>query len=225
MSAVQKDMSYFDLVEACAEPGCPVCRLSLNLVRRYVGGILHEYVNDPGVRADFRQARGYCNEHAWLMSGGHGLGVAILQRDVIETVLALIETLSDGYNGRQSPRELLRRVRPTAECPVCAHRRAMEDITLDTLLQHIGDEELAAALASSAGLCLVHFSRALELVEDADTLKQLVELQRYTLTELRDDLAEFIRKNDYRFRDEGFGKEGDSWRRSIGIVSGEYGVR
>jgi hypothetical protein len=66
---------------------------------------------------------------------------------------------------------------------------------------------LTTALAGSSGLCLPHFSRALEWVDDADTLKQLVALQRRTLTELRGELAEFIRKNNYRFRHEGFGKE------------------
>jgi hypothetical protein len=224
---MQKDTRYFDLIEACAEPGCPLCRLSLKLVRRYVDSILYEYVNDPGVRAEFRQTRGYCNEHAWWMADvrGSGLGVAILQRDVIETMLDTLESLPDGRNARQSAQELFKRLEPSAGCPACAHRRTMEDYALHTLLANIADPDLSTALASSSGLCLPHFTRALELVEDADALKQLVALQRHTLTELRGDLAEFVRKNDYRFRDEGFGKEGDSWRRAIGIVAGERGVR
>jgi len=224
---MQKDTRYFDLIEACSESGCPICHISLELGRHYVDSILYEYVNDPDVRDEIRKSRGYCNEHAWWMLDvrGAGLGIAILQRDVIETVLDLTETWPNGRNTRQSAEELLKRLRPTAECPVCAHRREMEDIALNALLTHIGDPDLATALAGSAGLCLPHFLRALERVDDAEALKQLVALQRRTLTELRDDLAEFIRKNDYHFRDEGFGKEGDSWRRAIGIVSGERGVR
>jgi Family of unknown function (DUF6062) len=224
---MQEDTSYFDLIEACSEPGCPVCRASLKLARRYVDSILYEYVNDPGVRDEIRKSRGYCNEHAWWMPDvrGAGLGIAILQRDIVQMVLELTEALPNRRNTRKSAQELLKRLQPTAECPVCAHRRTMEDITLDTLLQHIGDEKLATALASSAGLCLPHFSRALELVDGAEALKRLVALQKNTLARLRDDLAEFIRKNDYRFRDEGFGNEGDSWKRAVGIVSGEHGVR
>ena len=34
------------------------------------------------------------------------------------------------------------------------------------------------------------------------------------------ELAEFIRKNDYQFSAEGFGKEGDSWLRAIGMIAG-----
>jgi hypothetical protein len=33
-------------------------------------------------------------------------------------------------------------------------------------------------------------------------------------------LAEFIRKNDYRFRNEAFGEERDSYRRAIEMIAG-----
>ena len=221
------DMRYFDLVEACAQPGCPVCRLTRHAVQRYLDSVLYEGVNDPGVREGLRQARGYCHEHAGQLTDhtGQALGVAILQRDVVETALEQTATMPLGRNARQRARRLLQRLQPTAECPACAHRRATEDHVLQALLQHNADETLAAALADSAGLCLPHFRRALELTTDAGALGRLVDLQRRTLTWLRDELSEFIRKNDYRFRDEGFGPEGDSWRRASGIVSGERGER
>jgi len=224
---MQRDTQFFDLLEACAETGCPVCRLSLMTARRYLADILYEFVNDPGIRDGIRHARGYCNEHAWWMANDrvHQLGIALIQQDMVETILAATEPLRNGRNARQSAQELLKRLQPTAECPVCAHVRTMEDIVLCALLKYIGDPDLAAALENSDGLCLAHFSRALELMNDADTLKRLMALQRNTLTRLRDELAEFIRKNDYRFRDEEFGKEGDSWRRAIGIVSSGRGVR
>jgi len=224
---MQRDMQVFDLLEACAQSGCPVCRLSLKAARRYLDSILYEFANDPGVRDGIRQARGYCNEHAWWMAPDtvHQLGIGIIQQDMVETVLNMIETIPNGRAPRHSAQELLKRLRPTAECPVCAHVRTMEDIALSALLEYMDDPDLAAALENSSGLCLAHFSRALELVREADALKRLVGLQRRTLTALRDELAEFIRKNDYHFRDEGLGKEGDSGRRAIGIVSGKRGVR
>jgi len=224
---MQRDMQVFDLLEACAQSGCPVCRLSLKAARRYLDSILYEFANDPGVRDGIRQARGYCNEHAWWMAPDtvHQLGIGIIQQDMVETVLNMIETIPNGRAARHSAQGLLKRLRPTAKCPVCAHVRTMEDIALSALLEYMDDPDLAAALENSSGLCLAHFSRALELVREADALKRLVGLQRRTLTALRDELAEFIRKNDYHFRDEGLGKEGDSGRRAIGIVSGKRGVR
>jgi len=49
---MQKDTRYFNLLEACSEPGCPECRGSLKMARHYVDSKKYEYVNDPDVRDD-----------------------------------------------------------------------------------------------------------------------------------------------------------------------------
>ena len=224
---MSKDTLYFDLLDACAETGCPVCRLSLKSVQRYLDNVMYEYVSDPGMRADLRAARGYCNDHGWWLTRihGHSLGIAITYHDVVNALLDAMESIPAGRSARQRAQELLKRLRPAAECPACAHRRTMEDLALGALLRHVEDEGLTAALVRSDGLCLPHFLRALELVRDNNALARLVDLQRRTMGELHADLAEFMRKSDHRFRDEGFGKEGDSWLRAVGIVCGREGVR
>jgi len=227
METTKKDALYSDLLEACAKPGCLLCRVSLAFVRSYLDSTMYERVNDGGVRANLRNARGYCNTHAWMLTERHGvvLGAAIIQRDVLNTVLEAIDVAPLGRGVRQYAQEILRRLRPTAECPVCAHRRTMEDIAIQTLLKYLDDARLAAALAATSGLCLPHFSRALELVKDSGQLQRLLRFQRETLQGLWDELSELIRKHDYRFVDEGFGEEGDSWLRATGIVSAERGAR
>jgi len=227
MEITRKDRLYSDLLEACAKPGCPLCRVSLAFVRRYLDNTMYERVNDCGVRAALRDARGYCNTHAWMLTEGHGvvLGTAIIQHDVLNTVLEAIDATPLGQGTRLHAQDILRRLRPTAECPACAHQRTMEDIAIQTLLKYLDDARLAAALDETSGLCLLHFSRTLELVEDAAQLQRLLRFQRQALEKLRDELAELIRKHDYRFINEGFGQEGDSWLRATGIVSGERGAR
>jgi len=223
----KKDWLYSDLLEACTKPGCPLCRVSLAFVRSYLDGTMYERVNDSGVRAALRAARGYCNAHAWMLTEGLGvaLGVAIIQRDVLHTILEATDVAPLGRGVRQYAQDILRRLRPTAECPVCVHRRTMEDIAIQTLLKYLDDARLAAALDEASGLCLPHFSRALELVEDSEQLQRLLRFQRRALERLGDELSELIRKRDYRFKDEGFGEEGDSWLRATGIVSAERGAR
>lgn len=227
METIRKDRLYSDLLEASARPGCPICRVSLAFVRSYLDNTMYERVNDGGVRAELRNARGYCNAHAWMLSEGRGvvLGTAIIQRDVLNTVLEALNVEPLGRGARQYAHELLRRLRPTAECPACANRQVMEDIAIKTLLKYLDDKELAAALDGSDGLCLPHFSRALELVAEESQLQSLLKFQRQALTKLRNELSELIRKHDYRFTNEGFGEEGDSWLRALGIVSGERGAR
>jgi hypothetical protein len=223
----KKDRLYLDLLEACAKPGCPLCRVSLAFVRSYLDSTMYERVNDFGVRAALRDARGYCNAHAWMLTEGYGvvLGTAIIQRDVLNAVLKAADVAPLGRGARQYAQDILRRLRPTAECPACANQRTMEDIAVQTLLKYLDDARLAAALAETSGLCLPHFSRALELVEDSDRLQRLLRFQWQALEGLCDELSELIRKHDYRFKDEGFGEEGDSWLRATGIVSAERGAR
>lgn len=101
----------------------------------------------------------------------------------------------------------------------------MEDIAIQTLLKYLDDAPLATALAKTDGLCLPHFSRALELVADAEQLRRLLRFEREALHGLCDELSELIRKHDYRFADEGFGEEGTSWLRATGIASAERDAR
>jgi len=243
-----KTMAYYDLRDvlvAGPESGlrtCPVCHLVLKAVGRYLDNLLYESVNDPGVRRAIRRARGFCNQHAWqLREIGGALGIAIIHRDVLETVKSSIqrgeyrrtqwfslvrlqETLSP-EEATASTAALVAVLEPQEECPACQQQRSMEDIYLITLLEHLDGDELAADFRTSAGLCLPHFRRALQLVRAEDTFHRLVEAQLTCLERLRDELDELIRKHDYRFMSEGFGAEGDAWIRAIAQVSGEKGVR
>jgi hypothetical protein len=239
---MKKHTVYYNLRDALVREGCPVCHIVLRGVAHYLDGLLYESVNDPGVRKALREARGFCNEHAWqLREIGGALGIAIIHRDVIETVMASIrrgryrptwslplQRLQGALRGDQpavATADLVTVLEPQEECPACRQRRIMEDDYLNTLLQHLDDEGLAPALRTSAGLCLPHFRRALQLVRDEETFRRVVEWQLDCLERLHGELDELIRKHDYRFVGESFGTEGDAWIRAITQVSGEKGVR
>lgn len=244
-----RTMAYFDVIEACSQPGCPLCRLRQHEAERYIDSVLYEMVNDPGVRADFRAARGYCDRHAWLMCKGYGrtLGVAILLREAIGNTLGALRDhdrrtpirtvrntaarvwrrLRNGHH-RDAPhsvRDLITKLEPQAECPACCQQVTMEQIALWTLVEHLDDERLGPAFRESAGLCLPHFRQALAEAPDEETGARLIAAQREHLERLYGELSELIRKHDYRYIAEGFGIEGNSWLRAIGIVSGEKGAR
>jgi hypothetical protein len=49
---------------------------------------------------------------------------------------------------------------------------------------------------------------------------QLLELTLSKWTDLKGELRELIRKHDYRFIEQGFGREGDSWKRAVAAIVG-----
>jgi hypothetical protein len=218
--------SFYDLRDALAEPGCPICQLMDRTAERYLDSLLWENVNDVKVRDEIRQARGLCRDHSWdLARHRAALGTAIITRDVLQSVLEELE--ESGLHGplarplRSAQAFLRARLSPKAECPACVQVREMEDIFLRTFVAHLlGPEGLMTAYEVSEGLCLSHFRRALDRVRQQKVLTALVRTQSDIWKRLVGELTEFIRKNDYRFRDEPWGDERDAWRRAIAALAG-----
>lgn len=237
---LSKHTPYFELVDAQAQAGCPICRLVYKATDRYLDGLLYEAVLDPAVRAKLKHARGFCAPHVEMLTNrpGRSLGVALIYRDIIRTVT---EAAEQTRLGRRAPlwRRLWQRVmrrRALArgaldsalaadqQCPACTIGQQAEANYVELLLAHLQDDKLFQAYASGEGLCLPHLLRVLGVAEDEATLQRVVQpqLERYRFM-LR-DLDEFIRKRDHRFRTEPAGEEGDVWLRAMNAVVGGAGM-
>ena len=233
-SQVMKSAGYYDLHQAFGEPGCALCRLLAQTADSYIDSMLWELVNDPELRQELNQTRGYCRDHAWLLVRyGASLGAAIMMKDIIDTLLRVAEAANfepPSFSLRQlfsSPKpssataRLATGLAAQASCPVCVKVQTSEAYYLAALRAHFtGSDSLAPAYQSSAGLCLPHFRRALAQTTEQETFAALVEAQKAVWRRLSTELGEFIRKKDYRFQDEAIGPEGDAWLRAIEAVSG-----
>jgi hypothetical protein len=230
-----------ELIAACHEPGCPVCRVLAKRVRNYLDKLFYEHVNDLKLREELRLGRGFCRTHAWMaleMGVGDALGVAIIYHDVLTNVLRLwpsgvgvsggggmLERLRRGGSGlRGAARNLAVALRPQGPCPACQQEADQLDLAVAVLMEAATRPELAAALEGSAGLCLPHFGKALGGAQTEAQAAELLRLEEAKLAALDAELAELIRKNDYRFRDEAIGAEGDSWKRAVRMVVGEQDI-
>jgi hypothetical protein len=228
---------YYNLYDALAQTGCPICRLSAQGLERYLAHLLYECVNDLDVRESIRLSQGFCQEHAWRMQArGDPLGIAIIHQDILTNILRALSgerpreagSLTWAGLAKLMPRavtdvarRLADRVAPLGRCPACQKRDEIERAYLDTLIQHLSDQRLLSRLRNTDGLCWDHFRCALQLVHDEPTLDLLVEIEVSQLQDLRDELAEFIRHHDYHWSDSRSGPEGDSWIRAVAKVSGE----
>jgi len=225
---------YDDLLEALATPGCAFCLLQQRAAERYLDALLWESVNDPSLRREVSAARGFCRSHAWLLvRPGAALSAAILYKDV---VLGASRALQAAASHRPSLWQRLRtRLRrpnmpedPVVQalaaqriCPACTNAREIEQhlcATVETAIQR--SDEFLLRYRSSSGLCLDHFSTLTAALQPSRLRQPLWEAQSAVWQRLDAELAEFIRKNDHRFRGEPFGVERDAWERAIALTSG-----
>ena len=75
----------YDVIEACSQPGCPLCRVTERWAGRFVAAILYEEVTDPHTRGRLKESQGFCRVHAWQATqvGGTLLGMAIIYRGLL----------------------------------------------------------------------------------------------------------------------------------------------
>ena len=231
------NLTAYQLLEACQEPGCPVCRMEQHSVERYLDNHFYENVNSPKWRDKLRTSLGFCHEHAWLAVNkrlGDALGFSIIYRDVVTHILsdldrgrtapparglaAMLRQVPEG--ARTLVESMLSAITPRKRCPACDYRDETNRSTLSILLEGLKSIEMEHALEASHGLCLPHLRQALEHVRDAGVSETLLHLHRSKLERLRSELGEFIHKNDYQRIEQGFGEERDAWLRAITMVAG-----
>ncbi len=233
-----QDISYHTLREALALPGCAICHLKADAADRFLDGLLWESVNDPGLRDKIRQSRGFCHQHAWRMvHNGASLGATIIMRDVMQGLLNSLgaaEFQGPPALSLRRAHEVLQPEQPSAAtvaavahleseapCPVCVQADKMERIYVQTLVDNLlGEANLIEAYRASDGLCLPHFRQALARIRRREAFQHIVAAQETIWQRLVDQLAEIIRKSDYRFQHEPRGAETGACVRSIAATVG-----
>jgi len=216
---------YFNLLDALKEKGCPICFLVLKSAHKSMDDFLYESVNDPGLRQDIKASQGFCNRHAWqLHKFGDGFGQAIVYSDLMSIILKELEDIDE----TTSLKELVKRISPGAGarqiCMFCRHEKDAEERYVSVFWESFDDPEFSVTYKNSFGLCLPHVVFALKKCRNKKFGKEFVEIETSKLSNLIGELKEFMRKHDYRFCDEKFDKEGDSWIRAIRKLMGEEGT-
>ena len=223
----------YDVIEACADPGCPLCRVSLRWGGRFMAAILYEEVTDPHTRGRLKQSFGFCHDHAWQAAdvGGTLLGMSIIYRGLLGQIDKALGQASLGSQkswwkklGAASAADPggVPGLAPADPCPACVYLAEMEETALVALTDALpGNQRLRDGLSQpNGGLCLPHLRRALGLTRSQEAFTFLQESTRSRLSTLQAEMDEFIRKYDHRFRKEEWGEERDSWQRAIRWVAG-----
>ena len=168
--------------DANAKSGCSLCWLETRQVTRYLTGVANDGVNNIPLRQKLAERGGYCPPHcAQFADIANPLSAAVL----LEAFLK--QRLTNAEKGN----------RPTKiQCEACEVAGKANRTFVKSIRQHRKSDEVQQKLLK-AELCLTH----LELIS-----RNLPEAVRQQLVaqhdDLRENLAELIRKHDYRFSDE-----------------------
>jgi len=197
---------------------CALCRLTQRSVERALRGFLAEFVNDPRLRLELRQARGFCAAHTPLLASlGDALAIAILYADLAEQTqqrwLAGKRRALPGKRLRQMLGVPESAARPGA-CPACLAAQEAESRYSRTLAEGLEAPDTWNALEAGSGLCVPH-TELVMAAASPEAAERLRRLEGQRLAALQAELEEIVRKNDYRFRQEPWGPERDAWLRAI----------
>lgn len=225
---MEHSREYQVLLDACQHSGCALCRLSHESTYRYLAAWKYELFTDVDLQKELRRSQGFCHTHTWeLVQMGAALQIAQNYRSILSDT---VNQLREG-EGNAASGGLLRRLFDTKDgkeqrlrCPACRQREQAETHLVHTLRHALLNSEFQAAFARSAGLCLDHLRLTSELkLNDTpgDWLIALRKGQIVCLQRLDAELAEMIRKHDYRFKEEARGSEMVSWLSAAGLVAGE----
>jgi hypothetical protein len=206
---IDRHINFFELLKACAKPGCPLCRIIADRAERYIDNMLFEHVSDRGFRAKFRAAGGFCAAHSKnLESFRDGLAIAILGRDILEDRIRFLKNRTPW--------------KPRGRCPVCEERERIEDEYLGFLAGAEEDaeghnaEELREIFTASDGLCIPHYAKLTESLRSGGGLRNrlihrgnprhlppwLIEFHEHRFEELLRRTGRFIELSAYGRQEE-----------------------
>ena len=237
--ALPRDPAGYDLYLALRDPGCPICRLTLQAVDRYLTSTAYEDVTDPTVREQLRVAQGWCVVHAerWLAQP-NVLGTALIYQDILTTAQQILLQAAPqpgapaGWwgklrawvgQGRRPHRgqRLAAALAPTGRCPACAIMERSERQYVGAFTGALGAPAfLAAYQEHPTGVCLPHLRAVLRREPEPAQLAALVAAQAAQAARTSAALGEVIRKQDYRFRAEARGEEFGAPAQAVEQVAG-----
>jgi hypothetical protein len=142
---------------------------------------------------------------------------ALLDTSTSEVVAQLVQWARRAIERRLAhpPHRKKPKLVRTTTCPACLRRSQHMASALSVL------EKASAKRFTQVRFCIPHLPLVLERVS-LEVEEAVLESQRTTFRRLHDELAEFFRKADYRFRDEPRGSEQTAWLRAADTLAGSW---
>jgi hypothetical protein len=220
---MESSMRFFDLLEACHQTGCPICRLLQRDSGRFIDALTYEYSLDQETHRQYRASYGLCADHAARLSkSGHALNVAVLTAAALDEALDHLERLDAPRPGLMRSRsKLAQELEPRARCMACEQEATSLTHYLEALRAGMREDRFAAAFRESSGLCLPHVRSALTVIDRTSEADDFLSVQRAIWSRLLAQVREYVRKADANHAGDPItAAEATSWRRAVELLAG-----
>ena len=208
---------------------CFFCDIETEIEFRYLTNYLQELVMDSKARDRIVESRGFCNNHFYKLlieaskpttSDQHG--VALIMQSIIDQ---LIQDITLRKNTRKNNSKIL----VGKNCPACSHVNEYIKMYFIKAAGLLASEEFKGLLQSSKGMCIPHFAILTRMVESEEAyqthiLEFILEIERKNLERLKDELAEYIKRQSYEFSETDRRALADVVPRSVGKIAGIRGT-
>jgi hypothetical protein len=193
------------------------------MLRRDELNSLYQWVGQSGKNAknsgQIRQlwdAGGFCNYHFWrFVEMSTHYGSANIGAQLIEKLLEILRTKKQKCPGNAIKH---------AECPLCFELKEKEKEYLEELLVILKNQEGKLIYESSCGLCIPHYAKAIDYIDDDSLINFLYETEINQLKRIKTNAESFISK---RYPPQRWGQTKDekiSWFRAIEKITGRGGT-
>ena len=213
---------------------CPVCEMYHTLEKSALEFTMGPSYMEDDIRA-MTDKTGFCKMHSEkLLSMNNRLGMALILKTHTDKVNKDVAKLSSNIKAgslfkKADNKELLDYIKNLENaCFVC---NRVEDVfnryvaTIFHLWKH--DDAFVEKYKNSNGFCLKHFGLLIEKAESElsgkkkqEFLDATVQLYNDNMTRINEDLAWFINKFDYKYKDEPWKNSKDSVPRALTKLNG-----
>jgi hypothetical protein len=215
-------IGFFRFFEAFGK-GCPMCQIIKEDTVNAMDALLYEHVNDPVMRKQLR-VKWLCNRHAWqLRAQGDAFGQSIIYKDLLEKLVGTIENVS-GIPAKKKIPKLSEIDIHRKRCLFCDQEIQTEQRLISVLHENYRESKFQSWYLKNFGMCIPHLFKIVQKSNDPEMIEYFISVERIKITQLIGELSEFLRKHDYRFSKESFGKEGDAWIRAVEKLNGKDGI-
>lgn len=215
------------------ESECPFCALFEELEDKALEYTLGPSYMEPDSRVKTNE-KGFCRKHYQKMyEAGNRLGLALMTASHFDEILNLYDEVCQrdffekkgifGKTAKNNNKLTDKIAELEKSCFVCEKVETEAERFFDTFVYlWKNDAGFKEKVKGSKGFCIIHFERLLKTAskklskaEFEKMRDELFGLQKDNLLRVKEELSWFIKKFDYRFKDEPWNNSRDSLRRTL----------